>query len=397
MTRVLLISGKGGVGKTTIAAASAVRAAELGHRTLLVSVDRAHNLGDVLGVRLTPEPLPIPGARGLSAFEADAQSELRRHWEVFSGYFARFLQWAGLAGTQADETAVLPGMEELLLLARLNELVDSGTWDLVVVDLAPTASSLRLLSLPDLMAGPIGKLARLERKFLRLTRRMFERVSSVPVPEDAFYDALESLAGKLSRLRTLLSDPARCSVRLACAPERIVVDETRSAFGLLSLFGLCVDAVVLNRLLPERASRGFFGPWLAVQGRERARSRELFAQVPLLELGWQPSEVIGVEALRAAGNELYGTRDPAKAFVSKPQLRLAEGRAGTTLELSVGQADARALDLKQKGDELIITAAGWRRQVPLPKALRGRAVQSARLHGGILHIAFAPPRRKEVS
>ena len=397
MTRVLLVSGKGGVGKTTVAAASAVRAAQLRHRTLLISVDRAHNVGDVLGARLTGEPRPVPGVPGLAAFEADPQVELRRHWEVFRGYFARFLQWAGLAGTQADESLVLPGLEELLTLARLDELVDTGSWDLVVVDLAPTASSLRLLSFPDLMAGPFGRLARLERKFLRLTRRVFERLSAIPVPEDALYDALEALANRLARLRALLADPARCSVRLVSAAERIVIEETRSAFGLLSLFGLCVDAVVLNRVLPERACRGFFGPYAEVQARERTRARELFADVPLLELGWQPEEVIGTKALATAAVELYGKRDPAKAFATKPPLGFTDTRSGTTLEVALRQPDAQALDLKRKGDDLIITAAGWRRQLPLPAALRGRAVSTARLRDGILKITFLPTRRKEVS
>jgi arsenite-transporting ATPase len=397
VTRILLISGKGGVGKTTVAAASAVRAAQLGHRSLLVSVDRAHNLGDVLGMRLTAEPGVVPGVQGLMAFEADPHAELRRHWHVFSGYFARLLQWAGLAGGQAEESLVLPGMEELLLLARLNELVEAGTWELVVVDLAPTASSLRLLSFPELMSGPFGKLARLERKLLRLTRRVFERVSALPVPEDAFYDALEALAEKLSRLRGLLADSARCSVRLVSAAERIVVDETRSAFGLLSLFGLCVDAVVLNRLLPERACRGFFAPWGDVQVREKQRAREVFADVALLELGWQPSEVIGIEALSRAASELYGERDPAEAFASRPQLRVSEGRAGTTLEMAVRQSDTHALDLKHKENTLIITASGWRRQLELPRSLRGRAIRSARLQGGILRVTFAPGGRKEAS
>jgi arsenite-transporting ATPase len=395
VTRVLLVSGKGGVGKTTVAAASAVRAAELGHRTLLVSVDRAHNVGDVLGLRLSGEPRQV--ALGLDAFEADPQVELRRHWDIFRGYFARFLQWAGLAGTQADETLVLPGLEELLTLARLNELVETGTWDLVVVDLAPTASSMRLLSFPDLMAGPFGRMARLERKFLRLTRRVFERISAMPVPEDAMYDALDVLARQLASLRDLLADPVRASVRLVSAAEHIVIQETLSAFGLFSLYGLCVDSVVLNRLLPETASRGFFAPWARVQERERARARELFADVPLLELAWQAKEVIGVPNLARAAVELYGKRDPAASLVSKPPMRFTESRAGTTLELTLKQADTHALDLKQRGDDLIVTAAGWRRQISLPESLRGRAVAAARLHGGILRITFAPRGRKEAS
>ncbi len=389
MTRVVLVSGKGGVGKTTVAAATALRAAELGHRSLVASLDRAHNLGDVLGVKLTAEPTTVAGAPKLWAMEADPQVELRRQWRALSGYFARFFAWAGMGGAQADEIAVLPGLEELLLLSRLSELLQSDRFELVVVDLAPTASSLRLLSFPELMAGPLGRLLKLERSFMRVTRPALKRILTMPLPEDDAYEALEQLAQRLLSLRAILTAP-QAVVRLVSIPERVVIDETRSAFTLLSLFGLCVDAVVLNRVLPRELSRGYLGAWTRIQAREIARAEEQFASAPLLRLRFRPDEVLGVAALSGVAAELYGDRDPALPFVDAPPLRFADDGRQTTLELRLPHALGRSLDLKQRGDELIVTVGGWRRQLPLPPSLRGRAVRSARFSGGGLLIRFEP-------
>jgi arsenite-transporting ATPase len=395
MTRVILISGKGGVGKTTVAAATAVRAAELGHRTLVVSLDRAHNLGEVLGEKLGAEPRPVAGAPGLEAMEADPEAELRRSWRVLSTYFARLLAWAGLGGAEADEVAVVPGLEELLVLTRLTEIVESDARDVVVVDLAPTASSLRLLSFPELMAGPIGRFAKLERSFLKLMRPAVRRATAAPIPDDALYDAIDEIAARLSRLRAMLTDPARACVRLVSIPERVVVEETRSAFTLLSLFGLCVDAVVLNRVLPEEAKEGYFGRWSAIQAREIARAKEQFASAPVLKLRFQPDEVMGPAALAEAARELYGERDPARAFVERAPVRCRDEAEGTVLELWLPHADGRRLDLKQRDDDLVVSARGWRRQLPLPASLRGRAVRSARFHDGVLRVLFERSKEED--
>ena len=389
-SRVVLVSGKGGVGKTTIAAATAVVAAGRGHRVLVASLDRAHNLGDVLGVPLAAEPRQVPGVPKLWALEADPQAELRRQWRALSGYFARLLEWAGVGGAEADEIAVFPGLEELLVLSRLCELVESKKYDLVVVDLAPTASSLRLLSFPELMAGPFGRFVKWERSFLRLTRPAFKRLMAMPVPEEEIYEALEAIAGRLSRLRAILTDPARAVVRLVSLPERVVMDETRSAFTLLSLFGLCVDAVVLNRVLPRELGRGYLAAWTRIQARERERAREQFGAAPLFELRFWPDEVLGARALATVGKELYGAHDPATPLVTAPPLTFREEADGTVLELRLPHVAGDAVDLKQRGDELIVTVGGWRRQLPLPASLRDRAVRSARLGGGALVIHFEP-------
>lgn len=390
MTRVVLVSGKGGVGKTTVAAATALRAAELGHRTLVISVDRAHNLGDVLGRPLGPAPIEV--APRLAALEADPQAELHRQWTALHGYFARFFEWAGLGGAEADEIAIFPGLEELLLLTRVAELVEAGDHDLVVVDLAPTASSLRLLGFPELMAGPIGRMITWERRFLKVLRPALRRVVDAPLPDDAMYDAIDAIARRLAALRDLLTDATRTVVRLVSIPERVVVDETQRAFTLLSLFGLTVDAVVVNRVLPREVG-GYLDGWLAIQARERARTAELFASALVTELRFQPAEVIGLPALAGAALEVYGDRDPSRPLVERPPLRFRDDGDETILVLELPHAASRDVDLRRRDDELIVSLGGWRRRLALPASLHGREVARARFVDGALHLHFAP--RKE--
>lgn len=392
MTRVVLVSGKGGVGKTTVAAATAVRAAALGHRTMVVSVDRAHNLGDVLGVKLGPTPIEI--SPRLVALEADPQAELQRQWGVLQGYFARFFEWAGLGGAEAEEIAIFPGLEELLLLTRVAELVETGEHDLVVVDLAPTASSLRLLGFPELMAGPIGRMVKWERRFMRVMRPALRHVIDLPLPEEDLYVAIDQIARRLANLRDLLTDPERTVVRLVSIPERVVVDETQRAFTLLALFGLTVDAVIVNRVLPPDVG-GYLGRWLEIQGRERARASELFAAASVTELRFQPDEVIGAGALANAALEMYGERDPSRALVERPPVRFETDGSATVLVIELPHASARTLDLRQRDDELIVTLGGWKRRLALPSSLRGREVTDARFSGGALRIQFTS--RKETS
>jgi arsenite-transporting ATPase len=392
MTRVVLVSGKGGVGKTTVAAATAVRAAAMGHRTIVVSVDRAHNLGDVLGARLGATPVEV--APNLVALEADPQAELQRQWGALQGYFARFFEWAGLGGAEAEEIAIFPGLEELLLLTRVAEIVETGEHDLVVVDLAPTASSLRLLGFPELMAGPIGRMVKWERRFLRVMRPALRHVVDAPLPSEDLYVAIDQISRRLSSLRDLLTDPERTAVRLVSIPERVVVEETQRAFTLLALFGLTVDGVIVNRVLPPDVG-GYLGRWLEIQARERARASELFAAATVTELRFQPDEVIGVDALANAAQEIYGDRDPSRPLVTRPPLRFETSGTATVLVIELPHAPARDLDLRQRDDELIVTHGGWRRRLALPPSLRGRDVTDAKFSAGALRIRFEP--RKETS
>lgn len=386
--RLLLMAGKGGVGKTTVGAATAVAAACRGPRTLVVSLDRAHSLGDVLRVPLGPSPAPVPSCDCLWAMELDPQVELQRHWSVLQRYLGRFFRYLGLSSAAAEDMAVLPGMEELLALARLSDLLDSEHYDLVVADLAPTASSLRYLSFPDLVAGPLKKWLALDHAVVRVLRPLQGRGLDMPLPEDAVYSGVSALAKRLGRLRDLLADPERAAVRLVMVPESVVLEETRRALASMSLFGLNVDAIVVNRLLPEEATQGFLHAWATAQASVLARSRERFAGVALLTLAWQPAEVLGVSQLARLGEDLYGTRDPGVFFRAQPPMQFREEADGhTVLSIAVPNVPGEALDLRRREQELIVAVGGWRRVIPLSESLAGRPVK-ARLAGGKLSIRF---------
>jgi arsenite-transporting ATPase len=385
--RLLLLAGKGGVGKTTVAAATAVAAAGRGTRTLVVSLDRAHSLGDVLRVPLGPGPLPVPPRDGLWAMELDPQVELRRHWGVLQRYLGRLFRYLGMSAASAEEMAVLPGLEELLALARLADLLAADDYDLVIADLAPTASSLRYLSFPDLVDGPLRKWLALDHAMVRLLRPLQGRGLDVPLPEDAVYRGVSELAERLGQLRGLLADAERAAVRLVMVPESVVLEETQRALASLHLFGLNVDAIVVNRVLPEATAQGFLQAWAAVQAGVLASAQQCFTDVAVLPLPWQPTEVLGVQALAQLGADLYGTREPGTFFRVQPPLHLHEEGGRTVLSLAVPQALGEALDLRRRQDALILTVGAWRRLIPLPASLAGRAVK-ARLAAGRLDIIF---------
>lgn len=383
---MLLFSGKGGVGKTTVSAATAVRAAALGHRTLVASLDRAHNLASVLGAGHCDTPTPLSDR--LAVVELDPQAELARSWSVVAGPIGHLLRWLGVKGAAADEIAVFPGLEELLLLARLADLAEDPAWDLLIVDLAPTASSLRYLSFPDLMAGTFGRLAKLERLLLGVGRPALRTFSDLPVPDDAFYDALDRMAASLGRLRDRLVDRARTRARLVTLAERIVVDETREAFTALSLYGIAVDGIVVNRLIPPEADGAWLQRWRAAQARELRRLDEVLPGVPRRTLALQEAEPAGLSGLDSVGRALWGCDDPAGFDPVDPPIRVAEVDGAPELSLALPAASPESLDIRHDGDALIVTVGTWRRAVSLPTRLRHRAVRRAVVRGGRLIVQF---------
>jgi arsenite-transporting ATPase len=393
MTRLVLVSGKGGVGKTTISAATALTAARRGARVLVASLDRAHNLASVLAVPPASTPTAVDAVPGLSVLEIDPHVELRAQWTDLSTWIGRLLGWLGVPGAMADEVAVLPGLEELLVLGRLVELVESGDWDVVVADLAPTASSLRYLSFPDLAGGLVGRMIRLERSFLSLTRPAIQRATDMPVPPDSVYEALDRIAERLGRLRDRLVDPQATVVRLVAVPEAVVVDEAREAHAAMALFGLAVDAVVLNRVLPPEATSGYLAAWAGIQERERRRAAESFAGLPLLEVPFQPTEPLGVATLSAIGEALYAHRDPARPFTPRAPMRFVTDGARTVLELDVQDVERDDLDLLQRDGDLVLTVGRWRRTIRLPESLHRAPIESARVRGGTLQVTFGREKR----
>jgi arsenite-transporting ATPase len=392
--RVLLFTGKGGVGKTTVAAATAAHAAAQGRKTLVISTDAAHSLGDAFGLdagaAASPDPVEVDA--GLAVQQVDTQRRFEQTWREVQSWLVSVLDAVGVDPLEAEELTVIPGAEEVLALLEVRRQVESGVYDVVVVDCAPTAETLRLLALPDAFGWYVERVFPIERRVVRTLRPMLNRVSRVPMPQDKVFDAVERLAGELADVRHVLCDPTSASVRLVLTPEAVVVAEARRTLTSLSLYGYRVDGVVANRVFPSEGADEWRAGWVASQADQLAEVHSSFAPLPVWLAPYLGREPVGVEALTGVANELYGAEAPEPlATRSGPELLDVE-RSGDefVLSLALPLADKRDLDLVRRGDELVVTVGPHRRVLALPSALRRCTVVGAALRDSRLRVRFEP-------
>jgi arsenite-transporting ATPase len=385
--RVLLFTGKGGVGKTTASAATATLAAGRGHKTLVISTDPAHSLADAVDTPLGPEPTEIDG--GLYGQQIDAQRSFERSWREVQDYLMSVLDRSGIDPMKAEELTVLPGAEEVLALLEVRRQVTSGTWDLVVVDCAPTAETLRLLALPEALSWYMDRVFPASRRIARAMRPVLGRVSSVPVPQDRVFDAVERLHRELADVRALLTDPLRTSVRLVLTPEAVVVAEARRTLTSLALYGYRVDGVVANRVFPSGGDAWRAG-WVAAQAIQLAEVEQSFAPLPVWRSPYRAGEPVGLEELAAFGAEAYGPHDPFALPPAHDLLAVTRTETGFDLSIDLPLASRDDLDLVRHGDELVVTVGSRRRVLALPSALRRCVVAGAALRDGRLVVSFVP-------
>jgi arsenite-transporting ATPase len=384
--RVLLFTGKGGVGKTSLALATALRAAERGLRVCVVSTDSAHSLGDALGRPVGPRPVEV--APRVTAQEVTALCELDRSWSEIQEFLQGVLIGHGNE-VVAEELLVFPGLEELVSLRAVREVEASGSFDLCVVDCAPTGSTLRMLRLPDVMRLAMENFWDVKRRAARALRPVADRVGLGRfVASEEVFDAFERLYEDVDAVRQILLDESRTSARLVVNPARVVVDETRRSFAYLCLHGVATDAVLVNRLLPTEARGGYFARWAERETEELADIERSFP-VPLLLAPLQRGELAGVDALAALGRELYGERDPAARFVERRPLRLDKRDGRTVLSVDLPTVASDEVDVLVRGDELWVSVRDCERRVSLPASLAGLPVASAEHRDGVLQIAFA--------
>lgn len=392
---MLLFTGKGGVGKTSVAAATAVRAARRGDRVLLTSTDPAHSLADAFDVDLGDEPSPVAvgGAGVLKAQQIDAQARLERHWSTIRRYLVGLLSWSGIDRLAAEELVAFPGLDELFALVDLRDQVTSGSYDLVVVDCAPTAETLKLLSLPDQLRWYVSRLTSSGRHLLRAVRPLTASIGDgpIPVPDDEVVDAVDRVHDQLGSVHALLQDASRTSVRLVLNPERLVVAEAARTATTLSLFGYAVDAVIVNRVLPGAISDPYLRGWQDRQAAHLRTVEELFAPLPTLEVPLLPDEPVGADALLPIADAAYGERDERAVLHGGRPVELVAEATGHVLRLALPNATRDDVDLHRRGDDLHVRVAGVRRTIPLPAVVQRADVVGAGLVDGWLEIRLAPP------
>jgi arsenite/tail-anchored protein-transporting ATPase len=387
--RILLFTGKGGVGKTTAAAATAVFAAARGSKTLVLSTDPAHSLADAFDVDLGPEPVEID--TGLYGQQVDTQRAFEASWRDVQHYLRDILEQGGVDPLEAEELTVLPGAEEVLALLELRAQVASGRWDTVVVDCAPTCETLRLLALPEALRWWMQRMFPPERRVLRTLRPVLSHLAGLPFPPDSVFAAVDRLSGELAAVRDLLVDPAITSVRLVLTPESVVVAEARRTLTSLSLYGYRVDGVVANRVFPEGGDTpdAWRAGWVEAQRGQLAEVATSFPGLPVWRAGYAAAEPVGLSALSALATAAYADRDPLE-LVSTPDPVVVERVSSDEYVLSVAlpHAERREVELARKADDLVLTVGGHRRMLALPGALRRCTIDGAALRDGRLRVRF---------
>ena len=385
--RILLFTGKGGVGKTSVAAATALRCADAGMRTLILSTDPAHSLADAFDVPLCSDATSI--APQLWAEQLDATERLEEVWGEVQHYLLEVFSWAGIDAIEAEELSVIPGLDEIFALSDIKAHAESGEWDVVVVDCAPTAETIRLLSLPEILSWYMQRVFPLGRRLTGLVRPILTRATSLPVASDDVFAATARFHERLDGVRDLLTDPVVTSVRLVVNPEKMVIAEARRTATYLSLFGYRVDAVVANRLLPDAVSDPWFKAWKEAHAEHLSTIEDGFAPVPVLRAELCAEELVGVDRLREFGETLYrSTPNPAASLHDGKPLRVERRGDGHVLCLHLPFADHDDLEVGRRDDELLVRVGPHRRALVLPDSLRRREVGGATMNGEWLEVSF---------
>lgn len=392
--RILMFTGKGGVGKTGLAAATAVRCAALGYRTMVMSTDQAHSLGDAFERPLGPDPLPV--ADRLDALEIDPAVESDRAWGTLKGYLRQIMEEKSGGGIEADEVLVFPGLEELSSLLRILDFSNAGTYDVLVVDCSPTGETLSLLRYPEQLRVLTDKVLPMVRSFNSAFGGLISRATTVPKPRDAVFAELDVLVKRLNTLQKILSDRQRTSIRIVMTPESIVVREAERCQSWLNAYDFGVDAVYVNRIYPEEAMRGSFAGWALQQERSLQRVEESFSQLRRFYLQLQDRELRGMDALEDAAAQLYGgigakdEVDPASVFCTaqsyKTQRNMEDGSWVMTLNLPYMSAEDIAV--KKDGEDLILDVQNERRRFRLTEQCGRRKLREWVYENGLLTITF---------
>ena len=395
-TRIILYTGKGGVGKTSIAAATALRASQNGLKTIVLSTDSAHSLGDSFDMELSPEPKKI--AKSLWAQESDVYYNMDKYWGKVQLWLESLLAWEGFDPVLADEMVVLPGMDELASLLWILEHHKKQKYDLIVVDCAPTAETFRLLSFPEAGRWWLEKIFPLSRRISGFARPVLKKVTNIPMPDDDVFDATAELMVQIEKIQKLLSDPKITSLRLVTNPEKMVIKETQRAYTQIGLFGYLADLIVCNRVIPEDAvESGYFKSRIKDQQNYLKNLDQIFGNIPIKTIPMFDQEIFGLKKLDLLASALFDNSDPTQFFYTDLPFEVISLKNNDNdnldgveqeLRLKIPSIDKSDLKLNQTGEELIIEVGRYRRNMLLPRSLQKREVLSASMNNDILKVKF---------
>lgn len=389
--RVILMTGKGGVGKTSVAAATGLRCAELGYKTLVLSTDPAHSLADSFDMELGHDPRPVRS--NLWGAELDALMELEGNWGAVKRYITQVLQARGLEGVEAEELAILPGMDEIFSLVRMKRHYDEGEFDVLIIDSAPTGTALRLLSLPEVAGWYMRRfykpLQAVSAALRPLVEPLFRPIAGFSLPNQEVMDAPYEFYEQIEALEKVLTDNAQTSVRLVTNPEKMVIKESLRAHAYLSLYNVATDLVIANRIIPEQVSDPFFQKWKENQQQYRQEIHDNFQPLPIKEVPLYSEEMCGLAALDRLKETLYAGEDPAQVYYKETTLRVVQEQNQYSLEVYLPGIPKNQVELSKTGDELNIRIGNHRRNLVLPQALAALQPSGAKMEEDYLKIRFA--------
>lgn len=384
--RILLYTGKGGVGKTSIAAATACKIAESGKRVLIMSTDQAHSLGDSFDRKLGNEPLEI--TEHLYAMEIDAVAESEHAWGNIKDYLKKLLTSRSGESIEAEELLVFPGFEELFSLFKILEIYEAQNYDVLIVDCAPTGETISLLKFPEMFGDLLGKIMPMKRKALKVAGPLVEKTMKIPMPKDTLFDEVEILCRKIEQLQELMSDKDVLSLRIVTTPEKIVVKEAKRNFAYLHMYDYNVDAIIVNKVYPKSSLEGYFNQWIENQQNSLQDIRQSFFDIPVFEMEFLKHELRTVERLKVAADMVYRDTDPAAVLAVQSIFVLEKVQEKYCLKIALPFVDKQELELEQKGEELALTIKNERRNLILPPKLREYEVAGAKYEDDVLKIEF---------
>ncbi len=385
--RIILYTGKGGVGKTSIAAATACKIAADGKKVLVVSTDLAHSLSDSFDVRLSNEPAEI--SRNLYAMEIDSVLENEKSWGNVKGYLEKLMMLKSERTVESEELLVFPGFDELMSLLKIKDIHDEGIYDVLIVDCAPTGETMSLLKFPDLFKWWMEKLFPIKRKGAKIAGPIIQATVKVPMPSDETFDEIERLYDRIDQLHQLMMNKEAVSIRIVTTPEKIVVKEAKRSFSYLHLFDYNVDCIIINRIFSEASLCGYFEKWAQIQKDSIRDITDSFKGIPVFKLELLNCELRRLDILNTIAQQLYRKTDPQKVLFNEKIFSVEKDQDGYILAINMPFVDKKELKLSQKGDEITISIKNERRCLVLPAKLQPLEITGAKYEDGRLNLHFA--------